>query len=209
LRVSSIISVLGVLYLRFVSITSRLRIHTDPAAASLMHDRRPCLFAFWHRYQLMMAWVYRNHGAHVLVSRSQDGDLIAGALHVLGYRTVRGSSSRGGAAALMGLMDILVSGGQAAVTPDGPRGPYRSLQPGLLTLARKTGAPIVPCGWAGSRVKILGSWDRFIVPLPFGRYDVVFGAPISVPEEGGEDLVREALDGAAAEADALLRGDPK
>ena len=203
------IAFVGVLYLRFVALTSRIRVHFHPGALYLADGRRPCVFAFWHRYQLMMGYAYRNRGAHVLVSRSGDGELIARALHLMGYGTVRGSSTRGGATALMGLLDVLAAGGQLGVTPDGPRGPYRSVQPGLAALARKSGAPVIPGGWAGTRVKILRrSWDRFMVPLPFGRYVVVFGEPMTVSsdENEAEDAIRAALDGAAAEAERLLNG---
>ncbi len=82
-----------------------------------------------------------------------------------------------------------------AFTPDGPRGPCRSLQPGVMAAAAKTGAPIVPMAWSGSRVKELGTWDRFLIPLPFGRYEILYDKPIYIHDSSGdsEKLVREAL----------------
>ena len=211
MRFPGFIAFIGVLYLRFVALTSRIRVHFHPTALAIADGRRPCVFAFWHRYQLMMGYAYRNRGGYVLVSRSGDGELIAQALHRLGYRTVRGSSSRGGAKALLGLLDVLEAGGQLGVTPDGPRGPYRSVQPGVAALARKSGVPVIPGGWAGTRVKILrSSWDRFMIPLPFGKYEIVFGEPLTLSAEGpeAEESIRAALDAAAAEAERLLKGTP-
>lgn len=184
--------------------TSRLHAHYHPAARRAIAEG-PVIYAFWHRYQILMAYEKRGCGALVLVSRSRDGELIARVVERFGLRTARGSSSRGGGTALRELLDGVRSGRSAAFTPDGPRGPFRSVQPGVLALAEKTGAPIVPLAWAGSRVKELSSWDRFLIPLPFGRYEVVFGEPLRV---GGEaeaaDRLRESLDAAAREAERLL-----
>lgn len=201
-----LVATLGWLYLRFVGLTSRIRIHHHPAARGIIDEKKPCIFAFWHRYQLMMCYVHRHRGVHVLVSRSKDGELIARALHMFGYSTARGSSTRGGAAALMELIDAVSAGGQAAVTPDGPKGPFRSVQPGVTALAQKTGCPVVPCGWAATRSKALNSWDRFLIPLPFGRYEVVFGGPLTVaPEDASApDRIQAALDAAAADAEKIL-----
>lgn len=205
---TELVSLLGWAYLHFVGLTSRIRVHMHPGSKAVTDGKRPCVFAFWHRYQLMMCYERRGRGIKVLVSRSGDGEFIARTLHRFGYDTSRGSSSRGGAAALMGLLDAVAAGGQAGVTPDGPKGPFRSVQPGLALLSQKTGAPILPCGWAGTRVKTLRSWDRFLIPKPFGRYVFVFGEPlvISAEETGAEEKIRAALDRAAQEAEDLLRG---
>lgn len=201
---------LGWWVVQLIGRTTRLNTVVSPAVKDILDRGRPCLFAFWHRYQLFMVWEHRNRGVTALVSRSRDGDLIAGLLHRFGFRTVRGSSSRGGRDAYRDLIRIVESGGQAAVTPDGPRGPLRSVQGGVLALAAKTGAPIVPLAWAGSRVKTLSSWDRFLVPLPFGRCTVVFGDPLIVTgvSEDDERRVREALNRAEEEAQRRLAPHP-
>lgn len=197
-----VVSWLGWLILQFIGRTSRVAVHWSLAAQPLRDDGRPLIFAFWHRHQLLMAWEHRRRGVTVLVSRSRDGELIAGVLERLGYRTARGSSSRGGPAAFMELLDAVAAGGRVAFTPDGPRGPAGSVQPGVLALAAKTGVPIVPVAWAGTRVKTLSSWDRFMIPLPFGRFEVVFGnpLPVSAVNSAAEQNLRRALEGAEAEA---------
>jgi lysophospholipid acyltransferase (LPLAT)-like uncharacterized protein len=93
-----------------------------------------------------------------------------------------------------------------AFTPDGPRGPARSIQPGVLALAAKMGIPIVPLAWAGTRTKELKSWDQFLVPLPFGRYQVVFGEPIFFTDKGpsAEDQLRGALNDVESDAKTRL-----
>jgi lysophospholipid acyltransferase (LPLAT)-like uncharacterized protein len=205
---AEVVSFLGAAYLRFVGFTSRFGVRHHPAAAALIDGKKPCVFAFWHRFQLIMAYEHRDKGVHVLVSRSKDGELIARALERLGYRTARGSSSRGGATALREMLDAVAAGGQAAVTPDGPKGPLGAVHAGVAALSQKTGAPVVPIAWAGTRVKALSSWDRFLVPLPFGRYEVWFGEPfVLAPEDPSpEDKIRAALDAAVLVADDLLKG---
>jgi lysophospholipid acyltransferase (LPLAT)-like uncharacterized protein len=101
-------------------------------------------------------------------------------------------------------------GESVAFTPDGPRGPFRSVQPGVVALAVRTGVPVVPVAWAGSRVKELKSWDRFLVPLPFARYEVVYGDPVFLAEEGpaAAARVRDAIDAAGREAERRLGESP-
>lgn len=195
------------LVIQFIGKTSRVVSVHHAETKKLLEENKPVLFAFWHRFQLLMVYEHRGTGVNVLVSQSRDGELIAQALHRFGFKTARGSSSRGGSAAFMELLEFVEKGGQAAFTPDGPRGPYRSVQPGLVALAQKTGAPIIPIGWAGARTKELSSWDRFLIPLPFSKYVVYFDAPLTVPAGLADagDGVRKALDTAVARAEQSLK----
>jgi len=203
---AGLLSWAGWVVIQFIGRTSRLNPHLSPAVKELMDTGRPFIYAFWHRYQILMAWEQRHRGIHVLVSRSRDGELIARVLHRLGYRTARGSSSRGGASAFRQLVEAVQGGKRAAFTPDGPRGPLRSVQPGVLALAARTGVPIVPIAWAGTRVKQLSNWDQFLIPKPFGRYALVFGEPLHVAEENdaARDRLRDALNRVEEEAAAQL-----
>jgi lysophospholipid acyltransferase (LPLAT)-like uncharacterized protein len=117
-----------------------------------------------------------RHGA-ALISASRDGDLLADAVQRFGYDVIRGSSSRLGASAILQLTQVLASGGDVVITPDGPRGPAYELGPGIIFLAQKSGAPVVPVNLEYSRCWRLGSWDRFIVPQPFAKVRVLINHP--------------------------------
>jgi lysophospholipid acyltransferase (LPLAT)-like uncharacterized protein len=157
-----------------------------------------------------MPYAYRGRGISVLVSRSRDGELIVGALRHLGISTARGSSSRGGAAGLRELLRQARSGLDIAFTPDGPRGPRGVVQPGVLVAAQATGWPIVPVGWAARPCRRLRSWDRMVVPLPFGRLSFAYGEALAVGRR--DDLAAAAatlqarLDASEAAAERSLWG---
>jgi lysophospholipid acyltransferase (LPLAT)-like uncharacterized protein len=204
------VSWLGWFILHAVGKTSRLIFHVPPEVQELLREGTPFVYAFWHRFQLLLAYVHRNQDVSVLVSQSRDGELIARVLDRLGYRPVRGSSSRGGVRALLEMLECLRTGRRVAFTPDGPRGPFRSVQPGVVAAAQKSGYPVVAVAWAGTRAKVLNSWDRFLVPLPFGRFHVVYGPPVwIVPGDAeAEDKVRRALDEAQDRAEQILRAGP-
>ena len=148
--------------------------------------------ALWHNRLLVFPLVLRRffpgrHGA-ALISASRDGDLLADAVQRFGYDVVRGSSSRLGASAILQLTQVLASGGDVVITPDGPRGPAYKLGPGIIFLAQKSGASVLPINLEYSRCWRLGSWDRFIVPRPFAKVRVLINSPHNVkstftPEE--------------------------
>jgi len=190
-----LISWAGWLILQVIGKTARFTVRAPAAVQALWRDRQPIVYAFWHRYQLLLAYVHRGQGVCVLVSRSKDGELIARPLERLGYNTARGSSTRGGASALRELLRHLEEGHSVAFTPDGPRGPLDSVQPGVVAAAQTSGRPVVPVVWAGGPAKALRSWDRFLIPLPFGRFHVVYGEPLRLaPDEtDGEEKIRRAL----------------
>src|SRR6184192_187471 len=135
--------------------------------------------ALWHNRLLIFPFVLRRffsnrHGA-ALISASRDGDLLADAIGRFGFDIVRGSSSRLGASAILQLADVLASGGDVVITPDGPRGPAYELGPGIVYLAQKSGAAVVPINMEYSSCWRLKSWDRFILPRPFAKVRVIFG----------------------------------
>ena len=137
--------------------------------------------ALWHNRLLLISFVLKKFfpqrpGAG-LISASRDGDLIADATHRFGFDVVRGSSSRMGASALRELSEVLVSGRDVLITPDGPRGPAYELGPGIIFLAQKTGAPVVPVNMEYSSCWRVKSWDRFIIPRPFSKVRVIIGQP--------------------------------
>ena len=155
--------------------------------------------ALWHNRLLLISFVLKKFfperpGAG-LISASRDGDLIADATRRFGFDVVRGSSSRMGATALLELSNVLSSGRDVLITPDGPRGPAYQLGPGIIFLAQKTGAPVVPVNLEYSSCWRVKSWDRFIIPRPFSKVRVIIGQPqqirsTSTPEEFENERLR-------------------
>jgi lysophospholipid acyltransferase (LPLAT)-like uncharacterized protein len=146
----------------------------------------PVIYILWHNrfFTVPAAW-NRLCGTHrqsvTLTSASRDGDMVARAMAVFGLGAIRGSSSRRGVAALVGLKRALQEGFDICLTPDGPRGPRYQLQPGAIKLAESSGAPIVPVHVRFSSAWRFKSWDRFVIPKPFSRVEVTFAEAIQVP----------------------------
>jgi lysophospholipid acyltransferase (LPLAT)-like uncharacterized protein len=138
------------------------------------------IIALWHGRILLPLAHHARHNWFILVSRSGDGDITSTILERFGYRTIRGSSSRGGAHALRGMVKALQAGSVLVITPDGPRGPRHSVDPGLVWIARTTGYAVLPCGAVCDRAWRLNSWDRFTIPKPGARVVFVYGAPVNV-----------------------------
>ncbi|GAC1342846.1 MAG: lysophospholipid acyltransferase family protein [Acetobacteraceae bacterium] len=210
-------------YLGFALRSTRWTLHGAELLGPYLHAT-PAIFAFWHeRLPLMPAlWNLalrerrsgRRGRMHVLVSRHQDGRLIGSIMRGFGLDLVYGSSAKGrdqkgGVASLLALAAALGEGGQVVITPDGPRGPARSAAPGVAQLAGLAEVPVIPCAAQTRSRHVLPSWDRMILPLPFGRGVLVCGAPILVPREGWEaslPAIEAALTRAADQADALCGG---
>ena len=154
--------------------------------------------ALWHNRLLIFPLVLRRffpnrHGA-ALISASHDGDLLSDAIHRFDYDVVRGSSSKLGASALLQLSDVLGNGGDVVITPDGPRGPAYQLGPGIVFLAQKTSAQVLPLNMEYSSCWRLKSWDRFIIPRPFSKVRVIIGRLERIrPTSTGQEFEAERL----------------
>jgi lysophospholipid acyltransferase (LPLAT)-like uncharacterized protein len=182
-------------------------------------DRRPSVLAFWHqRLALIPALktLARRSGVDpvvtVLTSRHRDGMLVSSvmegfSLHVVNGSTAKAGQEKGGSAALRRLLDCLREGQVVALTPDGPRGPAGVPAPGLAQLAALSGAPVVPCAAQVAWRISLPSWDRMVLPLPFGRGVMLCGAPIIVPRRdwlNSLPALKAAIDAITARADAMV-----
>jgi lysophospholipid acyltransferase (LPLAT)-like uncharacterized protein len=160
----------------------------------LLASGERCIFAFWHARMLPLVFTHRGRGVTVLVSRHRDGELITRIIEHLGFRTARGSSTRGGEEGVREMLQSAERGHLLAVTPDGPRGPAERVKPGLVWLAAHLGWPVVPVSSAARSARRLRSWDGFRVPRPFTRVVVAYGAPLHVgPGTSREHLERERL----------------
>jgi len=184
------------LYIRFVYATNRWTVEGGEAARRLRNADRGFILAFWHGRLLMipMAW-QRLAPIHMLISAHRDGRIIADAVTYFGVHSIPGSSRHGGSAALRMMLKQLAAGECVGITPDGPRGPATQASSGIINVARLGGVPIVPIVFATSRRRVLPSWDRFHLALPFGHGVFLWGEPIEIARE---------LDPAGLEAARLL-----
>ncbi len=206
-------------YLRFALRTTRWTLHGEshfaPFAAGhagvavFWHERLPLMPALWDLARL------RHPGlrGHVLVSRHRDGRFIGAMLRHFAVDVVYGSTrsggrDRGGAAGMRTLLALLEAGHLVVITPDGPRGPRLVAAAGAAQLAALSGTPLLPCAAQTTRRHVLKTWDRMVLPLPWGRGVLVCGSPIEVPRAGAEAAlpsIEAALSEAAERADRLCR----
>lgn len=208
----SILAWLGCQYVLFALRTTRWVLegteHLAPAIAGratvggFWHERLPVMPVLW----LTLRRMDRSQRVHILVSQHSDGRLIGAVMRHLGMFAVFGSSRRGGAASMRTMLTLLEHGEHLAITPDGPRGPRRVAALGIAQIAALSGAPVLCCAAQTTRRRVLRTWDRMVVPLPFGRGALVCLPPISVPRDGWQDALPEitaALTAAADRADLL------
>ena len=156
----------------------------------------PFIAAMWHGEQFLMYYLHRRMKIAILSSPSRDGDILAGILKRFGYEVVRGSSTRGGARALVKLMRKVREGCSAYFAVDGPQGPYHVVKPGVVYLAEKTGEVIIPVTARAEHYATFNrAWDKFMLPFPFSRAVVIYGDPLRVTGdlEGERQRLEERL----------------
>ncbi|HET9839087.1 MAG TPA: lysophospholipid acyltransferase family protein [Candidatus Angelobacter sp.] len=207
-----LISWAGYLLVRVIGATLRYELITEPGCLGEGFDSPPLsIWCFWHRCVIPATYRLRGNKIAVMTSRSFDGEYIARIIQKLGYIPVRGSSSRGGAAALLGMRTQLEQGHAVAFTIDGPRGPRYIAKPGPVVLAKKTGVPISCFYVALKSAWVLNSWDRMMIPKPFSRAAFYASSPIHVPPDatneqmsGLHQQMQEALERCRAKAEAVF-----
>lgn len=150
------------------------------------------VLAGWHGRTFAAASYFRGQGVYTIISQSKDGDMQDRIFRWFGFRTIRGSTGRGGVQALRESIAVLSEGGTMAFTPDGPRGPSHVVQAGIIAMARRSGAALVPVGVSADRRWLAPTWDRYMVPKPFARCLMLFGEPIYVPEDADEAAMEAA-----------------
>jgi lysophospholipid acyltransferase (LPLAT)-like uncharacterized protein len=185
---------LGRAYVRLLLGTSRSTLHGDAEGQFLLQAPDPVIFAVWHCQLLACLYLAKlfcrlKPPMVLMASPSRDGEFIAEVTRGLGFVVFTGSRRKGGFKALQQMADYVRQGYTVGLATDGSRGPVHVAQKGVLYLARETQVPIVPAAVASSRKITLNTWDRFEVPLPFGRCGLVMGAPLWVsPRDRGESL---------------------
>jgi hypothetical protein len=180
----------------------RIRALHPERERALKEQGAPFIYTLWHGRMVLCILAHLHEGIVTMASRSKDGEIIARWLTRNGYIPTRGSTRKGGRAALDEMADRIRAGHAAALTIDGPKGPPRVAQAGVVRLARETGAWILPYSAAATRPWFLKSWDRYLVPKPFARCVIGYGEPFQIPEAMSD---KEALAKIGAAVDAITR----
>jgi lysophospholipid acyltransferase (LPLAT)-like uncharacterized protein len=174
---------------------------------------RGLILAVWHGRTLLPIFYCRNRGFWAIISLSRDGEMQNKIVSRYGYQTIRGSSGKQGIRAFLESVKRIQEGGVLSVTPDGPKGPDRRVQMGTIQLAQRSGCPVVPVGVSARPRRLLGSWDRYMLPVPFGRAGLVFGDLIHLPAGLTEDAAMDwaakievAINDAEQQAEKLTLG---
>jgi hypothetical protein len=207
-------------YARLIQATTRWTIVRGDIPERFWRDNLPFVLGFWHGRVLVMPMCWRTkRPINMLASQHRDGDITQETLRRLGLKTLRGSSgnpekakmAKGGALALRTMARLIQAGESVGITPDGPRGPRMRAGDGIAAIARLTGVPVIPAAVATRSGRVLTTWDRMFVPLPFSAGVIVWGQPIRVAREGGQaelERARLAIESGITrvtqEADSLL-----
>lgn len=193
-----------------IAATVRLKVVDWDILEKAMAAGKGGLVLLWHGATILPIYRCRHMGFYSIVSVSKDGELQNMLLRSRGYKTIRGSSGRHGMRALLEAIRLLQGGNMIAITPDGPKGPLKKVQPGTVHLAQRSGCPVIPVGIACEPCKRLKSWDSHMIPLPFAKAVMVFGEPlwISNTEDESDAAVRieQAINDADCRAGELLSG---
>lgn len=183
---------IGSALVRSLAATWRYGAAGEDHVRALREKRRPFVFVLWHSRILPLLYRHRDQDVVMLISRHRDGGYLADLGAAWGYRSVRGSTKRGGEVGLLGIVRALQDGAIVAVTPDGPRGPAERVQPGAIAAAQHAGVPIIAVGARTSSAWYLKSWDRMCIPKPFAAIDVRYSPPIRI--EAGKEGLRRGIE---------------
>jgi lysophospholipid acyltransferase (LPLAT)-like uncharacterized protein len=184
----AVLPFLGFITIVLIRLTMKIKRIGEEKIEEFYNNDRRFILAFWHGRQLFMPYSYRGKLIHILISQHGDGEIVSRAMRYFGFNSVRGSTTRGGFKAFRELIK-LARFSDIAITPDGPRGPVQKVQSGIIELARLTGLPIIPVTFNASSKKLLRSWDQFLIPRLFSKGIFIWGDPIFVEKESGEDKI--------------------
>lgn len=172
----------GLLLVKALAATYRVKLYDPENEENVLDEHKSLIYASWHqRFFPGITFFSSRKPIAIMISQSRDGEMVARVVDILGWRSVRGSSTRGGVAALKKLKDLARAGYKIGHIVDGPRGPFGAVKPGLLRIAQVAGKPVVPTITSAQEKWVFNSWDRFMVPKPFARVIIRFGGAIDVP----------------------------
>lgn len=173
---------------RLLGMTLRIRALGWEKVKSLPQGK---ILAGWHGKTFVAANFFKGLGLWTIISHSRDGELQSRIFKRFGFNIIRGSTGRGGARALVESIKVLRKGAMMAFTPDGPRGPSGVVQIGIMAMAQKSGAALIPVGVSARRRWLLGTWDSYLIPKPFSKAIMIFGDPLLVPIDAGAEQIEE------------------
>ena len=174
-------------FIQLYSLTFRLRIINEKKWQDLLKQGRPILLCAWHQQFFSAIRYFRTYSKFnpgIMISQSRDGELIAGVANRIGWRTLRGSSSRGGKKAMNAMIEHLLTHGLGAHILDGPTGPIGKVKAGVIKMAQKTDALVVPLYAHAEHAWFFNSWDKFMLPKPFSKVTLTFGDEIQLTPDG-------------------------
>lgn len=194
--VQKVLSLLVTFFLRALASSLRWSFRDESGILSRPH-MTPLIFTFWHNRIMLVPYFYSRYlplrTGTAMVSASRDGEFLSMTLKRFHINAARGSSSRKGARALLELHTAVERGEDIAITPDGPRGPCYSVQPGIAAIARQTGLPVVAMSFVSAKCWRLKSWDRFVIPKPFSKVQWVLSKPFVVEPEADDLAANEKI----------------
>jgi hypothetical protein len=211
-RILPVFAPLGYFLIKGLNLTMNVRFSEEPPVRKMLDSKSPFVLVFFHGRQFLLVHQLRNWPNTIMTSISYMGEIQALILKMFGYKTIQGSSSKGGARVLAKMIGHIRRGRVGTFAVDGPRGPYRDVKPGAIFAAKKLGVPVVPVSTSAWPSLIIENvWDRYLLPLPFSRGLVHFGEPMFLDRDVTEESIKRdcqrigrVLEELEAEADALI-----
>ena len=186
-----IIPPIGALLIKLIGKTTSWELIDYDRIEQNKNSDKPVIFAFWHGRLLMFPFLSVGKNPHVLISQHRDGELITRIIRYFDVFAIRGSTTKGGKEGFKKIIKLLKNGSDVVIAPDGPKGPPYNVQPGIIRLASITGCSILPIAYSTSLYKKLGSWDEFMLPIPFGKGAFITGELISVPNKATKEVYEQ------------------
>ncbi|CAA6606186.1 conserved hypothetical protein [Rhodospirillaceae bacterium LM-1] len=200
-------------YIRLIHATHKVTTENRHIPEAFWSQQKPFIMAFWHGRIFLMPYIWpKNHSFHMLASQHRDGLLISRTVAHLGIDSIAGSTTRGAGPAVRAIIKKIKQGGCVGITPDGPRGPRMRSTDGVINIARLSGVPILPVTYSAAPSRFMKTWDRFLLPRPFGTGILfMWGEQITVPRDADDEqvahlnqLLETRLNAMTAEADRRM-----